>query len=568
MKNNLIIIFIISILLKSTYIIAQEVDKDNPFALERQAEAIILEYSYSQVREIVNQKKQEATTAVDFFLIAELMKRIGNYQATEYYEKAIQADPSEPAYELFYARYLRNFRGPQRPLFPAAEKHYFRGLLKIKQNKITQTQKYWDRNTEGQIDRELVTLYQEDGFPLIKRDWRTVDNEVLGKPLTFLTSVNQYVANTTDLDRVDDTRDFTSEALFAQSTARLNRNLTTNELRAIIRVKNQFESFNRLRFRYDAFPVIDLFYKYRNIDNAVIPNFFEPNIFQKTKLHEFGIAVEKPFNVNNYFDFFIRGIYKRIDREGNIEFFPNNKDDINQFEVTAAASKNIGPDKIIFQVNYAYQDINPDYDIPEIISRDRQIFAASLTYQLYRFIPSVYEQRFTTRGIDFFGGIALDKERYGTVDVHKKNFYLGTAFKGLPGLPKIGKEQSCEIRVQPTIFTAQVDGDSSQTNAQYRTNVLFIYRLLDEEKHLFEIPKGSGLYLAFAHLVFPFRHDVAIDGPDYFANFRMGAGLDIKFFLNSNKRTSFLASAGYDFQRFYNLNKEMSLFKFSIGMGF
>src|SRR6266496_5000715 len=59
-----------------------------------------------------------------YFCLAERMKRVGDYRAEEFYEKAIQADDKNPDYELFYADYLRNFRGAEAPLFPQAEEHY------------------------------------------------------------------------------------------------------------------------------------------------------------------------------------------------------------------------------------------------------------------------------------------------------------------------------------------------------------------------------------------------------------------------------------------------------------
>src|ERR1019366_10784245 len=53
-----------------------------------------------------------------FLFIAELMKRIGDYTAPQYYRNAIDADDNEAGYHFFYGEYLRNFRGPQEPLFP------------------------------------------------------------------------------------------------------------------------------------------------------------------------------------------------------------------------------------------------------------------------------------------------------------------------------------------------------------------------------------------------------------------------------------------------------------------
>jgi hypothetical protein len=141
-------------------------------------------------------------------------------------------------------------------------------------------------------------------------------------PFISFTTINRYAESTTDFDEVDDTRNFTSEALFSQSRIRLNRPLTKEELVGIIRTKEQFETFNNLRFRPSPPLAIDLSYKYRKIDDAQITNFFEPNQFNDVNVSEYGIAVQGFFDVTTY-DFFVRGAYKRVDREGIIEFLPD-----------------------------------------------------------------------------------------------------------------------------------------------------------------------------------------------------------------------------------------------------
>src|SRR6266852_1048609 len=74
--------------------------------------------------ELAGGRTSETNRANWFLLVAELMKRVGDYEASVYYENAIEADGNEAAYRLFYGDYLRNFRGPQRPLFPEAEEQY------------------------------------------------------------------------------------------------------------------------------------------------------------------------------------------------------------------------------------------------------------------------------------------------------------------------------------------------------------------------------------------------------------------------------------------------------------
>src|SRR5207244_4420573 len=41
---------------------------------------------------------------------AERLKRLGDPRAQQFYLYAIQANPAEPAYPLFYGDYLRNYR--------------------------------------------------------------------------------------------------------------------------------------------------------------------------------------------------------------------------------------------------------------------------------------------------------------------------------------------------------------------------------------------------------------------------------------------------------------------------
>ena len=57
-------------------------------------------------------------------------------------------------------------------------------------------------------------------------------------PFVKFTSINRYEVDTTDFDRVDDVRTFTSEALFSESSLRLDRPLTKDELSDIARTNN------------------------------------------------------------------------------------------------------------------------------------------------------------------------------------------------------------------------------------------------------------------------------------------------------------------------------------------
>ena len=549
--KRLISILKLSIVLAMTSVVFAQSsgDPSNPFKQLDDASALTSIRGLAGIRRDIKERLQKPIkNAGEYLLIAELMKRVGDLRADEYYQKAITADDTEPAYELFYADYLRNFRGPGRPLFSDAEKHYLRAQ---KKRRRIDEQRPWDRITDQRVERGLVALYQEDGLPIINGH-----REDVARPLLFFSSINRFAQLAGDFDNVDDVRSFTSEALLASS--RLNQNLSDDVLRRIIRVKQQGETLNRFRFRYNALPVVEVSYKYREIERAQITNFFEANKFNPVHLNEFGVSIEKPLALSSNFDLLLSGGYKRAKREGVIEFLPRSKENINQYEGRAAFSRFFGPDKSIIETVYVFQDIDQAVATP--IRRNRRIVGAKFTYDLLRFsLDSAYRKRFETRGIHFFAGVLDDRERFGTARLVKNDYFAGSSFN----------LDSYEITVQPTIFTSRVDGVSNQLrNSQYRTNFNFVWRIKDEEKEPGLPEKLRWLNPAFIHLAVPFKHDIAIRGLNKFENYNIGIALNAKFFRTGSQRTSFLMSAGYQHQRFYKLNRSLNLLSFNVSMGF
>src|SRR5215204_5792449 len=117
----------------TSVVFAQTGDPSNPYKQLDDASALTSIRGLDGIRrDIKEQLQKPVANAGEYLLIAELMKRVGDLRADEYYQKTIAADDTEPAYELFYADYLRNFRGPGRPLFPDAEKHYLRAQTKLR----------------------------------------------------------------------------------------------------------------------------------------------------------------------------------------------------------------------------------------------------------------------------------------------------------------------------------------------------------------------------------------------------------------------------------------------------
>jgi len=379
------------------------------------------------------------------------------------------------------------------------------------------------------------------------------------------TTINRYARSTTDFDEIDDTRNFTSEALYAQSRTRLNRSLTKEELAGIVRSKYEFETFNNLRFRPSSPMAIDFSYKYRDIDDAQITNFFDPNKFNDVNVSEYGIAIQNSFDAKPY-EFLIRGAYKRVNREGIIEFLSSSEEDINQYEVNALASRSFGNETAALYLTYLFQDI--ELDIPNPYNRNRDIFATLIAYGRQKSeniivglerdilptsaIENLFERRFDTRGLKLFGGVVVDIETFGEVDVKKDDFYVGTSMSAWMDVKNWPRPlRNFDITIEPTIFTSKVDGDSSQDNSQYRTNVTFYYQI------------SAPLVL-----LVPLRYDIAIEGPEDFENWK--AGLELRYSCASKKWPSakLYASLRYDRQRFFKVDKDLDLFGVNLSLMF
>ena len=494
-------------------------------------------------------------TADDFLLTAELMKQLGEPRAAHYYEAAISAAPSQPAYELFYADYLRNYRGPRRPLFADAADHYFAALAKLLEREPR------DSVIADRIDHGLVSLYQEDGLPIVWRGKR---------PEVFFSSVDRLARAMADLDEVHDTRDFTAEALFASSAARLNRPLTLEELRAIARVKEPRATFNRLRIRRGG-AGLDFFYEGRLIGAGRISNFFVPGVSNDVALRTYGAAIEYTTGSHPPLDLYCRLAYSRATREGVIEFAPSQREIIDQLDFRFAGARFVGPDKVQAELSASVQNIEPEHtgNPPR---HTRQIAALTGEYLFVRPLPFVGNSYglFATRGVHLRAGASLDVEWFGDVRVGRRDLYAGVQADGVGPF---------DITVQPGIIRASVGGDPSQTHQHRRLDANVVLRLLDEERQP-GIPQMRflGLYPAFVHLVFPYKRDVATEGLNAFENQLVGAALVVKLFRRALPETfsesvrvhptTILLSIRYDRQRFSRLDESKDLYSVSIGFGY
>lgn len=506
-----------------------------------------------------------------YFCLAERMKRVGDYRAEEFYDQATQADDKNPNYELFYADYLRNFRGAQTPLFPKAEERYFSALAKIRDLTGGQPYPRSETDTQSVVERGLIALYQEDGLPLAYRhppDSNSKSPE--RRPYAFFTTIDRYQQSPADLDREADVRDYTSEALYAESQ---QGPLAFQELRGIIRNKKAFETLDRIRFRYNAWPSIDVFYTHRQTDNAQITIFSAkpidgPQNFNELRQNDFGATAQKPLDLGS-FDANLEATYRYVERCGLIQFLPNAHENIRQFGGKATLSKFVGPDKANLELTYTHQWIQTA--VPNTPDRDREFIGATTTYQLFRPISflggSAYRNRFETRGWDVFAGFLTDNESFisapksATPSAYprRRDYFVGTSPKGMLG----GR---LDLSFRSTWFTSDVKGISFQKNSQLRGDLTGLFRIVDEEKKR-GIPQGQpGTHLGFLHLVGGFHEDGPLTGLDAYANHKWGAGLDTSFYTTGNRTTYFL-SARYDRERYFNVNRTADIVsaRFSIG---
>jgi len=535
----------------------------------------------AELRRLIGEKRSEAATAdspSEFayrcLLVAELMKRAGygHDEAERWYESAANADP-DPGYEYFYGEYLRVYRGANRPLFLAAEARYYRASEKLLNRGDPQE---WDAETGRRIRRSLIALYERDGFSLRRSFVGSLPAPPpSSKPASFVSSQNLFGISTNDLPSISEVRDFTSEAMFAASPARLNRPLTQFELRSLARAKPQFASLQRIRFRPRALPVVDVLFHQDSIDRASVTNFFLPAEFNSVSIDDVGVSVSSPWRIRfPAMDAWTSVTYREGDRRGTIEFLEDEADHIRHLESTFAFSRFVGPDKLLWETTAVYQDILPQ--VQPQPTRDRVLAATQLRYFQYRNREgaessrrSAYDYRFDPRGIEYFAGMLYDLEEFSPAYITRHDVFGGISIRGISRSDNPNRlVKNWDVTLQETWFGSTVDVDSTQTNGQLRTSLVLLGRLKDEEIP----PQGDEdvgrWYPAFVHVVFPMKLDLAIDGIDEFENWTAGVQLNSKWYDTRLGGAVFLLSLGYAHQQFFAVDKSLELATLSVNLGF
>jgi hypothetical protein len=541
----------------------------NPYEAEGIAFDLGRTKSLAELETEARTRAKHASSSVDLGTVAELYKRLGNPDAAVFYERAIAADPSEPAWDLFLSQYFRLYRGAaKRPLFPQAARHLMATFRKLEALKADPSaEQEWDTTTLVRARRARAALYERDGFQLASATSANPKNpSAVAVPWLFLGLGGRAEQSLVDIDQSSDVRALTSVALLSM---RRGYALSLADYRALAHTVNPREATVRLRARLGDAPVLDVSVTGRRTPNLQVDDFSHPTTFNDFELVDLTVGAEKPFTIGRATDVFARGVFHNARRTGLIERAPFATERVQQLDLSAAASRYLGPDRLNFSYSYAYQSILPE--AATIASRDRRIAGGQLTYQIFRPLPlprrdfnTGLGRRFETRGIEFTAGMLDDRERFPTltadVFVTRRDYFVVFAAKGIG---------SFDFSVQPTWYSSQVSNDQFQNNAQVRVAGSLLMRVLDEERTP-EMPfeRFLGLPVAFAHLVVPFHWDVAREGPDTFTSRRVGAELWMKLLTSSGSGVAVLAVAGYSHQWFPAMSHRVHLFRGQLSVGF
>ena len=564
------------LLSSSATAIAQETP--NPFGCAGEAEALLAGLDTTDMRQERDKRIDAPAPAHEtheeraqrLCVTAQVMARLGDERASTYFEKAIAANPGEGGYELWYGRYLGRSRGSNYPLLEDAERHLYRALEKVRRRRAAGHEASFDAVTEDWAERTLVDLYQADGMPVLPWKGLAYGQAPAGSvqaPGVFLTAEGRVSADTNDFLDVADVRNFTSQMLFAASPERLNRPLTMGEKQALAQNPLRYSYFARARLRQNILGSIDFSYRDLEIDHGQVIRYDQPTVFGNARVEEYGVTYKRGLNLYPLFDATLEASYRRVDRLGIVEFFPNEWEHIGLTELKPSISRFIGPDVFTAGMNFVYMDISPVQG-GEIDQRRRAraITAFYFDYAVYRplLLPQTGEslriRRQPTRGLHFYGGAAFDNEVFGTRLVEKRDYYGGVSLLG------IGR---WDLTLQGTVYQGGVTDSvpynlTGLSNAQWRTSFIPLFRIIDVEA-MPGMPKGEAP--VFMNLVFPMRQDVATQGPGDYDNFRLGAELWTRIVSPHLRGTSFLISGGYAFQYFYNLDKALNIARLDIGMG-
>lgn len=543
-------------------------------------------------------------------ILAELMKRTGDPRAATYYEQATQLHPEEPGLELIYGDYLQWLRGVRSGgLVMEAKEHYQRAREKISNLKA---QERWGARKDAQTSDDLKkSLFYSNRANGIGLSFGSSGDDK--EPIAFFSTITESRNDTVAFDyQWVDSRAFTSEALYSQSSIKLNRMLSRDELKAIARQKLSVVTANRLRFQLGKIRAIDFTYRYLRFNDAKIADFSDPTRIINDVGHEYGLSVSNDFQLPHGFDLFLQAGAKFIRRTTSAELVQGaggiveqigtrTKEDSQLFDATIGISRLIGEGKVVGEFQYSHQAWFPGFNWDDI-----NTYKGSLVYQSRLFGPNrlILNGYFVFQDVDpsqfypsndnmqaivaqatyvfpvpklLFGNSLREGEVFGGYieqvtlvgsqnEVRKEEFFGGLAFRRIQISPSLNP---FDVVYRSSYYNSGVKEDSSQDHTQWRNQITFGYRLIDNPEVQW-LPSGrNAIEAARLDLQIPVRHDSSVEGLRDFANYRAGLELRGDFlFTQTPAPFPFYGTIGYAFERLYHLKENYHIFLFRLGTGF
>ncbi len=494
--------------------------------------------------------------ADDYCIAAELAAAIGGADAGEHYQRAIALAPLDPGYEYLYGHYLRWLRGANASVLEPAEKRFYAALRKLAALRERGVRRDQDETLDDWMQRELEELYQTDGLPLLRFKAYPYTANGLWTPGVSAIGRFQLSTDTSDFWHTNEARAFSQEALFAQSSQRLNRPLTPTELYGIVIAPLRIGASAKLRIRFNWLGALDLGYDYFFSPKSQITSYFQPTVFNDVRVDTLSVGYNRTFDLYPAFDVNVSAAYQWVIRTGFVEFLPELTEHFPAALGTVTVGRNVGPDKLTLTGTYAYMDI-PDYTTGLIDERKRAeaIRAVTLDYAIYRsFILPGADRRSYTRGWHWFAGVAYDDGIWGTRAVEKRDIFAGTSLLGL------GRGLT-DLTLQGTLASAQTTDsrtglDPEQSYTDVRTNLTVVQRIIDDQAPGV-VPRAGIFHPANLSVAVPVAADVSTQGIDAYDNFRVGADV---WYRDANPVLSseFLVTAGYAYQYFPSLKRQVN----------
>ena len=411
----------------------------SPFGCYGESESYINQVDLDVMRYEVKQRVTEENNDLEYCTIAELKKRLGDWDAGKYYELAIsnaRDESYEAMYRVFYGLYLRIYRGALHPVWGEANYQFNKALKIFERIERDRKLRQYEATGKDWAIKSLMILRESDGINIFGGGYPYEDGT------SFLElSVGAEVKFTKDL--VDHYELDPLRQVLTNRASNIGRAgwKTYNEVNAadsaydkgFLLPKDYFLQKYKLRLRMSRL-TIDGFYEKNECPECNFLNYDYPfaspypgtDSLVKIQIESYGAEMRLPFELASGMDVFMVGKYSKTKRRGTIEWFPEADENIDQFELSGnLAFATFGPDRLILKAFVMKQFIGDIfYQAAQFqLSRSRMMYGGTFEYAFYRPIGIFGGY---TRGLHFFYSFLNDVEKFGNSEVVKQDKYMGT----------------------------------------------------------------------------------------------------------------------------------------------